>query len=140
MRKYNIDKETLKKFGYIKTDLYTQKEYETGNVDELGFAEHDYNYVFIYTNGDNFIFENGETLSEEEIESFNKMILNDYQNGFVKKNNLFEPFITKSKEVEIPTNKIMLKNSEIKDVVEINEYNVKTTDGKIYSRSSIEFI
>lgn len=86
--KKRIEREDLKKIGYILTDFRRQEE----------FAPFD--FVWVMTNGKNYIFEDGEVLTQQQIETFNKQSMEFYMSGTMEKHNLFMPIIMKSEEID----------------------------------------
>ena len=63
MKRYK--REELKKLGYILTDF----RYQTL------ISNDEYDFIYVMTNGKNFIYETGAVLSENEIKKYNKEII-----------------------------------------------------------------
>ena len=141
MKRYK--REELKKIGYILTDYRYQislGEDEDGNED--------YDFIFVMTNGRNFIYETGEVLSDKEIESYNEELINLMTNGIIEKNELFMPYIFKSEYVDIEKELLngevdvimQNKQGDLLHITKVNEELCYCDNGKIYHKDALELI
>ncbi|MEF9985428.1 MAG: hypothetical protein RR697_03600 [Malacoplasma sp.] len=121
--KNKLNREILKELGYELTNL--RKQYIID--DYTG----DYDFCWIMTNGNNFIYENGEIISKNDIESFNKETKEHIKNGNIKKYNWCMPCIDESKEIEIIEEEL----EKIKDILENG-----VTCNKLYINNNGEII
>lgn len=136
MKRYK--REELKKLGYILTDF----RYQTL------ISNDEYDFIFVMTNGRNFIYETGEVLSDKEIESYNEELINLMTNGIIEKNELFMPYIFKSEYVDIEKELLngevdvimQNKNGDLLHIVKVNDKLCYCDNGKIYHKDVLELI
>ena len=141
MKKYK--REELKKIGYVLTDYRYQV---SAGKDEDGNEEYD--FIYVMTNGKNFIYETGEVISEDEIKRYNEELVNLMTNGIIEKNKLFMPYIFSSQSVNIEKGlligdiDVMMRNKQgdVLHIVKATEDLCYCDNGKIYLKYALTLI
>ena len=136
MKRYK--REELKKLGYILTDF----RYQTL------ISNDEYDFIYVMTNGKNFIYETGAVLSENEIKKYNKEIIYFMENGIIERDKLFIPYISKSEFVDIEKENLngevdvimQNKNGDLLHIVKVNDKLCYCDNGKIYHKDVLELI
>lgn len=136
MKRYK--REELKKLGYILTDF----RYQTL------ISNDEYDFIYVMTNGKNFIYETGAVLSENEIKKYNKEIIYLMENGIIERDKLFIPYISKSEFVDIEkeilngeVDVIMQnKNGDLLHIVKVNDKLCYCDNDKFYHKDALELI
>lgn len=136
MKRYK--REELKKLGYILTDF----RYQTL------ISNDEYDFIYVMTNGKNFIYETGAVLSENEIKKYNKEIIYFMENGIIERDKLFIPYISKSEFVDIEKENLngevdvimQNKQGDLLHITKVNEELCYCDNGKIYHKDALELI
>ena len=136
MKRYK--REELKKLGYILTDF----RYQTL------ISNDEYDFIYVMTNGKNFIYETGAVLSENEIKKYNKEIIYFMENGIIERDKLFIPYISKSEFVDIEKENLngevdvimQNKQGDLLHITKVNEELCYCDNGKIYHKDALGLI